>query len=174
MSKINKTPDFLKMGKQLIADIRIVAEKEGVDFFKSSFDNEGWTDGGFEKWQKRTDTINYKILSKTGYLKNSIQVFNSSNEQIVFGSDAEYAEIHNNGGTVTIPITAKSRKYFWFMFKATGVERWKWMALSKKESMSFVMPKRQFIGESQSFINYLDEELKELINSRFKQLKNTI
>lgn len=172
MAKINKIPDFEAMGKQLINDIRIIAEKEGVDFFQGSFDNEGFTDVGFEKWQQRSETIDYKILQRTAYLKNSIQVFNSNNERIVFGSDAEYAQIHNEGGKVVIPITEKSRKYFWFMFKATGVERWKWMALSKKESMNFIMPKRQFIGESQTFMNLLDQELKDLINTRFKQLKN--
>ncbi len=173
MAKINPTPDFLAMGQQLIKDIRIVAEKEGVDFFQKSFDDEGFTDVAFMPWAKRADTADYKILQRTAFLKNSIQVFDSSNQRIVFGSDAEYAQIHNEGGTVVIPITEKSRKYFWFMYKVTGLGRWKAMALTKKESFTFIMPQRQFIGESQTFMNWLDTELKTMINKRFKQLKNT-
>ncbi len=172
MAKINKIPNFEAMGKQLITDIRIIAEKKGVDFFKDSFENEGFTNVGFEKWQQRRETIDYKILQRTAFLKDSIQVFNSNNQRIVFGSDAEYAKIHNEGGKVVIPITDKSRKYFWFMYKTTSLERWKWMALSKKENISFIMPKRQFIGESKTLLDLLYKEFIELIEKQFKQYNN--
>jgi len=41
-----------------------------------------------------------------------VQTFEKSLNRIVFGSDAEYSEIHNKGGTLTIPVTAKSKRFF--------------------------------------------------------------
>ena len=112
MSKINKTPDFSKMWKQLRQDLIEIAATEGEQFFQSSFDKEGFTNVAFEPWQKRKDTLDYKILTRTGFLRNSVQTFEKSLNRIVFGSDAEYSEIHNKGGTLTIPVTAKSKRFF--------------------------------------------------------------
>lgn len=170
MSKVNKTPDFQAMGRQLLKDMQIIAEKEGVDFFQSSFEKEGFTDVGFEPWAKRNDQLSYKVLQKTAYLKNSIQVFDSNSQRITFGSDAEYAQIHNNGGRVTIPVTNRSRKYFWFMYKVTGNSKWRAMAMTRKQQFTFIMPKRQFIGESKALLNSLDQEISEHITKQFKQL----
>lgn len=167
---VNRFPDFQRMSADLLRDARIYAEKEGVDFFVSSFDNEGFTDSGYEPWQKRKEAIPYKVLQQTAYLKNSVQVMQSNPNRIVYGSDAEYGEIHNEGGTVVITVTPKSRKFFWFMFKATGLNKWKAMALTKKSTLSFVMPQRQFIGESITFMNQLDNWVINEIQKRFKTL----
>jgi len=170
MSKINKIPDFLKMAEELKRSLIQHAEKEGVTFFKNSFENEGFTDAGFEKWEKRRDTLPHKILQLSGTLKESIRVVNSSDEQITFAAEGEYAELHNEGGRVYIPITDKSRKFFWYMFKETGLVRWKWMALTKNQQFSFIMPQRKYIGESITFMNALDAEFARLISTGFKQL----
>jgi phage gpG-like protein len=172
MSKINKTPDFMRMADELREDAVRYASVEGVNFFQNSFYNQGWTDEGFEAWQQRANDVDpgRKILIKSAFLSNSIQVFNANKERIVFGSDAEYAEIHNNGGVVSIPITAKSRKYFWFMYMETNNSMWKALALTKKESITITIPKRQFIGESATFMRQLDTWLLNTIKTRFKQL----
>lgn len=52
-----------------------------------------------------------------------------------------YGAIHEFGGT--IPVTDKSRAFFWVMFKKTGDEKWKFMAISKKSF--FVMPARPYL-----------------------------
>lgn len=172
MSKINKIPDFLGMATQLKKDAVRYAAVEGINFFQDSFYNQGFTDEGFEPWQQRKNDIDpgRKILIKSAFLMQSIQVFDKSEKRIVFGSDAEHAEIHNNGGIVKIPITQKSRKYFWLMFKVTGNSMWKALALTKKESITITIPKRQFIGESATFMRQLDEWVKNEILKRFKQL----
>ena len=172
MSKTNKIPDFEAMATQLKKDVVRYASVEGVTFFQNSFYNQGFTDVGFEAWDSRTSDIDpgRKILVKSAFLLNSIQVFDSNQERIVFGSDAEYAEIHNNGGIVKIAITQESRKYFWYMFKATNNGMWKALALTKKESITITIPKRQFIGESATFMRQLDQWMINEILTRFKQL----
>lgn len=162
----------MRMADELREDAVRYASVEGVNFFQNSFYNQGWTDEGFEAWQQRANDVDpgRKILIKSAFLSNSIQVFNANKERIVFGSDAEYAEIHNNGGVVSIPITAKSRKYFWFMYMETNNSMWKALALTKKESITITIPKRQFIGESATFMRQLDTWLLNTIKTRFKQL----
>lgn len=172
MNKINKIPDFLNMGEQLKKDVVRYAAVEGVNFFQDSFQNQGWTDGAFEAWAQRKNDIDpgRKILIKTAFLMQSVQVFDKNEERIVFGSDAEHAAIHNEGGTVKIPITTKSRKYFWVMFKVTGNGMWKALALTKKQSITITIPKRQFLGESATFMGQLNNWIIEEIQKRFKQL----
>lgn len=172
MNRINKTPDFLGMAETLKKDAVRYAAVEGVSFFMDSFQNQGFTDEALEPWAQRKNDLDpgRKILIKTGDLMNSIQVFDKNERRIVFGSEAEYAGIHNDGGTVKIPITQKSRKYFWVMYKVTGNGMWKAMALTKKTAITIVIPKRQFIGESATFMSQLDTWIKNEILKRFKQL----
>lgn len=172
MNKINYTPDFLKMATTLKKDAVRYASVAGVNFFQDSFQNQGFTDEFFQAWDKRKNDLDpgRKILVKSSFLMQSIQVFDANEKRITFGSDAEHAEIHNNGGTVKINITTKARKYFWFMFKATGAGMWKALALTKKQTITITIPKRQFIGESKTFLNELDTWLISEILKRFKNL----
>lgn len=165
MSKINDTPDFLKMAQTLKKDVVRYAAREGKNFFVESFHNTGFTDKNFEAWDSSANNTG-KVLTQSADLRDSVDVFERSFKRIVFGSDSVYAEIHNNGGV--IPITKKSRKFFWAMFKETGETKWKAMALTKKQA--FKIPKRQFIGESATLLQNYDQWLKEQIEIRFKQL----
>ena len=167
---INETPDFNAMWQTVKRDIVDIAATEAQHFFEDSFENQGFTDVALEPWKQKKTADGYKILLRTGYLKNSIQVFEKSEKRIVIGSDAEYAEIHNNGGTLLITNTRKAKRFFWFMYKATGQMQWKYMAMSNKPQFSIPIPKRQFIGESQTLMNRLDKELKTLIKQRFNKL----
>jgi phage gpG-like protein len=169
---INQTPNFLKMAETLKKDVVRYAAVAGVNFFQDSFQNQGFTDETFQAWPKRKNDLDpgRKILVKSSFLLNSIQVFDANDKRITFGSDAEHAEIHNNGGSVKINITKKARRYFWFMFKATGNGMWKAMALTKKQAMTITIPKRQFIGESKTFLSELDFWFKAEILKRFKNL----
>ncbi len=155
------------MWKQLRQDLIEIAATEGENFFQSSFDKEGWTDVAFEPWQKRKELLDYKILTIDGNLRRSVKTFEKSLSRIVFGSDVEYAEIHNNGGI--IPITKRSRGWFWIMYKKTGNIKWKYLALTKANH--FKMPKRQFIGESKTLLDKLDKILTGEITERFNNLK---
>lgn len=162
---INEKPDFRKMAETLLRDAGRYAAVEGKNFFKDSFQKEGFTNEAFEPWQKGGKKSGATLMGR-GILRDSIEYNIESISRIVFGTDEPYAEIHNNGGI--IPITKKARKYFWFMFKETGDTKWKAMALTKKQA--FIMPKRQFIGESATLMRDLDKWITEQISTRFKQL----
>lgn len=172
MAKKNNIPDFEGMVATLKKDAVRYASRAGILFFEESFYNQGWTDNSFEPWQARANDVDpgRKILIKSSGLLNSLQVFSASEERIEFGSDEVHAQIHNEGGAVVIPITAKSRRYFWAMFRATQNDMWKALALTKKQSITIVIPKRQFMGESATFMRQLDEWLLNTINNRFKTL----
>lgn len=118
---------------------RIVA-KMARDHAKQSFQDEGYTDETFEKWQevKRRKEENLKrgkrgkilknqpreqrrkILTDTGDLQRSIQSEVISDELVEIGTDLNYAQAHNEGTTnagrnnkVTIPkrqFLGKSKK----------------------------------------------------------------
>lgn len=62
------------------------------------------------------------------------------------GSTVPYARIQEEGGTVTIPITAKSRRFFWAMFIRTGQGFWKGLALTKRTSIKITIPSRPYLG----------------------------
>ena len=57
------------------------------------------------------------------------------------------------------------------MYKKTQNEKWKWMALTKKETLTIKIPKRQFIGESETLMNELDKMFIDRIKQYFKTLK---
>lgn len=175
MDKNFPVPDFLKFNVKLQGDIRRLAAVHCLNFFKESFYKKGFTDTSFVPWEKRNEPDYRKggaLLVATSNLLESLQTMRGSNQyQIIFGTYAQYAKIHNEGGTLTIPITVKSRKFFWYMFKKTGDDKWKAMALTKKTVMKVKMPKRQFIGESEVLMNELDKLFIAQIINQFKNLK---
>lgn len=176
MSDNFETPDFGKIVKETQRDIRIFAKVFALNWFIDSFKNEGFTDQTFEKWDDRVQP-DYrpggKILTSSGFLRDSLEAVEASKDEIDYGSNAPYAELHNEGGTITIPITAKSRKFFWYMYKKTTEEKWKWMALTKKTEIKVKMPQRKFVGESELLMKELAENYFRIIENKFKKhLKN--
>src|SRR5690606_32264695 len=131
------------------------------------------SDLNFQAWpQRKNDTrVGGAILVATGNLRDSTQIKKATIERIEISNDAPYAEIHNSGGIVRLPVTDKMRKYFWYMFKATGQVRWKYMAITKKERMIFRMPKRQFIGDSRILNANIDRAILNRILTEFKNYK---
>ena len=57
------------------------------------------------------------------------------------------------------------------MYKKTEVEKWKWLALTKKENFIIKIPKRQFIGKSETLMTDLDNMFINEIYNYFKNLK---
>jgi phage gpG-like protein len=118
-----------------IKDALAIAARDAVLHFKKSFDDEGFTDEGYSRWEKRKNYSRRgksgsgspirsvkkyrKILTLTGKLKRSITIKLFSATKALIGTDSPYAAIHNQG----------------LMGKAWGKH-------------SFKMPKRQFIGNS--------------------------
>lgn len=174
MNKKNKMPDFLAMSQQLLKDLQSDAEIKGMDFIHGNFEKQGFTDNAFTPWQETKNTSTYNILRVTNALFNSVNVSSSTPSKITFEADAPYAAIHNDGGVLNVPITERSRKYFWFMFMQTGKAMWRAMALTKKDRLTIKIPKRQFMGHSEAFIADWDKHVSNEILTRFKQPLNTI
>jgi phage gpG-like protein len=167
----NQMPDFSSIAHGLQDDLVTYAAVTGLNFFKESFDKQGFTNEVLEPWpQRKTGEDGRGILMSTAHLRDSNQVLERSRDQIVFGNTAKYASIHNEGGVISIRVSARARKFFWYMFKATDKVKWKYMALTKKERLSITIPKRQFMGESKTLMNDIDAWVINQIITRFNNL----
>ena len=100
MAHKNKIPRFDDAWRQIRRQIINTAATEGINFFKETFDRQGFTDVAFTPWEPKKRQDGYKILLRSGDLQRSVQVFNKSEKHIVFDSDMEYAEYHNEGATI--------------------------------------------------------------------------
>lgn len=163
-------PEFRGLGQMILKDAYVYASVTGLNFFKESFTRQGWLDRSLEPWQSVDGKAGQGILINTAFLRDSLQILSRAEGKIEFGATAPYAAIHNDGGSISIRITAKSRKFFWYMYKATRQVKWKYMALTKKDRLTIRIPKRQFIGESYTLMNELDAWFIDQIVTRFNQL----
>lgn len=166
-------PDFEGIARAAIDDSRRYASVYCLNWFKESFRKQGFTNQSFEAWENRVSP-DYRpggaLLISSSFLLESIKLLSGSKNQLVFGSYAPYAEIHNDGGVIKIRITAKSRKYFWYMYKKTENDKWKGLALTKKSVITVKMPKRQFIGESARMMDGLDDWFFSYIVKKFQNI----
>ena len=140
--------DFLQ---RTLTDIKVKLGEE----FDRNFERKAFFD---EKW-KSTKLMNSRdsLMMRTGNLRKSLLNPKISNDGILWTSAMPYAEIHNSGGE--LKVTPQMRKFFWAMYYKTQDSRYKWMALTEKETLTIHIPKRQFIGESYT----LDKQLEKLI-----------
>lgn len=153
-------PDFDVLGKDLEDFLKALPDLAGiaaVNFFQDRFEQKGWIDdSGFEPWDKRKHSDNGSLLLKTGNLKDSYD-YDTGKDWVEVTNFAPYSSIHNEGGILTIKITKKSRKFFWYMYKKTGVLKWKFMAMTKANAFQINIPKRQHIGHSGFLMRRLDK-----------------
>lgn len=182
MKQTNKTPDFQAIAKELLEKRPVMVAVESQKFFKECFVKEGWTDNGFQPWQKRISPLggNKILIGGAGAnamnLMQSIRTLYQSADRVSTGTTLSYARYHNNGATATV--TAQSKKYWWAMYykfagkqakTKTGklsksaknlavnakAEYCKNMALMKVGS-KIKIPRRQFIGESQTLLSQFE------------------
>ncbi len=184
---------------------RIVANK-ALAIFDDSWNKQGFTNanGGFETWQRRkedkgssSDSRGTLIGKGSAKLRRSLRIVGTPTpERITIGTAIPYAQIHNEGGTITIPITDAMRRFFWAKFyesrnqtqklsqkgkrkigdKRTqklgtansSANKWKNLALTKKTQLTINIPKRQFMGESSLIAPMIDQVLKQGFEEIFK------
>ncbi len=167
------TPDFRKIAEEVMKDLPKKAGEKALRFFLASFIKQGFTDTSFIPWVKRKDDLTHKLLNQSYALKASgkIDKADLTEVNISFGEGLNYAAIHNEGGTITVKVSAKMKRFFWYMYKKTEDEKWKWMALTKNETLTIKIPKRQYIGESETLMNNLDKMFIDRIKQYFNSLK---
>lgn len=130
---------------------------------------EGETDDAFrtkqwagEPWRDvKVSSHLGSLMLRSGNLRRSVR-FVATGSTVDVSSSMVYAGIHNNGGTIRIPVSDKMRRFFWAQYKKSGDAKYKAMALSKKTEYTVQMPKRQFVGVQDSTNLKLQKKLYEL------------
>jgi len=147
---------------KLIKNTTSIAAVSAVNFFMDRFNQKGWIDQSFEPWAKRKTDKDGSLMLVTGNLRDSFD-YDIGDNWVEVTNYAPYSNLHNEGGVINIRITPKSRKFFWVMFRKTGVAQWKFMALTKKTSFQIKIPKRQHIGHSDFFLKRLEKSIHQKI-----------
>ena len=115
--------------------------------------------GGIPAWSQseRAKEDSGMTLQDTGQLAASLVVNVAiQNNEIEIQLNEKYYGIYHEYGAI-IPVTQKSRKFFWAKYKETGKEFWKKMALTKKSA--FVLPPRPHLALTQDDIKTILAEL---------------
>lgn len=177
MGTSNHIPDFNGIAADILSRTPRMAATEAVKFFKECFVKQGFTDRSFQRWPARTSPLGGKrLLYGTGALMQSVRERGVTATGVRVGSDAVYAGLHNDGGTIVV--TEAMKKYWWARYyefagkvRRTGKGRLsqakgnqtiskkaafcKAMALRKTGSKVKV-PARPFIGHSDALMNSLE------------------
>ena len=173
MAKQPKVPDFKKIAQEAFKDLPNEVALMAKNHFLKSFIKEGFEDTSFIAWPKRKDTDGHKLLSKSLQLRGSLKIdkANFKRIEVSAGEGLPYAAIHNEGGIINVQVTKKIRKFFWYMFYKTNIQKYKMMALTKKSSFRIRIPKRQYIGESYKLNQDLDKKFIDRIIEAQRKLK---
>jgi len=136
-------PDF----SQLQLDLRGLMRKlpalignTATNFYKDSWNREGYIDQGLTRWPKRKRTSGKarRTLVKTGRLRRSIR-YSASGTRVTIYTDVPYAQVHNEGGKVTgtQSVKAHTRR------NKKGSGNIKVTAHTRR--LNYTMPQRQFM-----------------------------
>ena len=179
----------------------VIAGRMAKDHFQDNFRRGGFVNGGLHPWPKArrlssggtSAASQYgTLLSGRNHLFNSIKYI-PSDYRVKVANEVVYAPLHNWGGTVSVSVTDRMRRFAWAKFyKASGktakagtgqkngrkggkkqqtanpqASFWKNLALTKKKKLNIRIPQRQFLGGS--------KELTEKINERIeKEIRNIL
>lgn len=170
--------EFQQLFNILLKDIKIELDDEfDRNFERKAFFTTAWKPA-------KINSIG-SLMIRTGALRKSLrsQIIGNC---IKWESSLPYANIHNQGGKITI--TQKMKRFFWYRFRiATGGNSkninsealfWKVMALKPVGSI-IILPKRQIIGDhpqvkksvkqasdswfQNDFKSYIDNQLNNII-----------
>lgn len=135
--------------------------------FREGFRQGGFIDAGLERWPVTRRQQSGAASAATQYgplLSGRDRLFSSVGYEtrpgaVTVFSRLPYSAIHNAGGTVHPAVTPAMRRYAWAMYYKNGggakgktpsaeADRWKRLALTRKQRLDVRIPKRQFIGPS--------------------------
>ncbi|WP_443680025.1 phage virion morphogenesis protein [Phocaeicola plebeius] len=192
-----------ELDKMMRRKMPVIAGRMAKDHFQENFRQGGFVNGGLNPWPQAkrlssggTDAAsNYgTLLSSRNHLFSSIKYI-PSDYRVKVSNELVYAPIHNWGGTVSVTVTDRMRRFAWAKFyKASGHKRkantgqkkgtkrhgkqtkdnpqasfWKGLALTKKKKLNIHIPQRQFLGESKELTDKINEriekEIRTILNS---------
>lgn len=148
--------------QRLLKDLPKVAGNTALNFFRDRFREKAWVDRNRQPWPARKRSGRGSLLLVTGELRDSMRVVPGSHSVEVVSdtrstdSPKGYGQIHNEGGTLQVSVTKKMRAYAWYMYKRTGEDMWKGIALTNKKRFTIRIPRRQFMGHSQLLMQRLE------------------
>ncbi len=159
--------------RQLPIKVGALAKRHYQDNFRKG----GFVNGGLKPWQRSkrqsgggSDASYGTLLSRERNLMQGIK-YVPGNGSVVVSNPLVYAPTHNWGGVVHPNVTPKMRKFAWAMhYKAEGEEadKWKRLALTKKQKLSIKIPQRQFLGESEE----LNTQIQQTVESELNKIIN--
>jgi phage gpG-like protein len=182
MTRVNTT-DFVrklealsKTYRNLPAEIATIA----VNFSKERFVDQAWLDETKKPWEPRKRprrgktgkiTNSQTLLVKTGRLKRSVRKISATEDKIIIRTGVPYAQIHNEGGTVTTTATVKTHEVKEHTRNRKGrKEKVKAHTIkAHQRKMNTKIPQRQFIGNSKA----LQDKIVSHITARFERALNT-
>lgn len=140
--------DFGKFRKQYPRFVGTMA----VTFFKENFRRQGFVDSSLEKWKPRRSKNAQRraILVKTGRLRRSIRITNANANTVKIGSDVPYAQIHNEGGTISGTVQVRKHK--------RKTRKGSTTVKSHSRKVSTKIPKRQFAGNSKGLNKRIERQ----------------
>lgn len=109
-----------------------------------------------KKWHKKRGSL----MVQSSILKNSVRVIATTRNSVTVGTGVEYAQIHNEGGTInqTLNIKKHSRKR---KDRTSNVK-----AHTRKRKIK--IPQRQFIGESALLMRRIERYVQREITAILK------
>lgn len=162
----------------------VIVGRMAKDHYQKNFRLGGFVNNGLQEWKKpqrfnaegKSAASRYgTLLSSRRHLFSSFN-YNGANFRTRVWNPVPYASAHNDGETVTVPVTDKMRKMGWARYFAAGggkeyeskvretgnqnedAEKWKRFALTTKKQLKIKMPERPILKES--------AELNTAINNR--------
>lgn len=129
--------DPSRLKQTLLTDIKVeLYEEFDLNFGRKAFFSDKWK-------QRAFPTSRGSLMAVSNALRRSINAEVTRNG-VRFTSAMPYATAHNEGAKITV--TARMKKFFWYKYKSTKQEMWKFLALKKIGSV-IELPERRFIGD---------------------------
>lgn len=158
-------------------DLPLLIGKLAQNHFIEGFVKGGHqTDASESGWEKRStkdrsDKRNPNkiraILVKSGHLRRSVSLLSYKFDGIVIGTRGiKYAEIHNEGGEVTIPEHKHTLSFGGKKNRFVRPKKAKFQQKTSIGSHSFTMPQRNYIGNSAK----LDRKILDLLKKRIDNI----
>lgn len=147
-----------------------------VNYFKRSFQQQGWVDKGIEKWPARKAGAKRnkgrKLLIDSGRLRRSIRVVEKGEHYVIVGTDVPYGVAHNEGVDKNVNVRAHTRRTFKTSKSGTGVYSVKTKKEKQKKTKTatgsykvraFIrkakIPRRRFMGDSAGLNRGIQREI---------------
>lgn len=150
--------------------VPIIIAEEATKFYKQRFTAKA--DINNSPWpEAKNPPTRGSLMVRSGNLVASIRPSKITSTRVIISAGSNrvpYARIHNEGGIIKVPVTKNMRKFAWAMKYKTGNDKWKYLAISKKQVLQVKIPQRQFIGHSQA----LKSLLTNIIKKAYKQYLN--